>query len=115
MGRFWSIFEASNIRYAFKSNQEVKRQYEIVKAQEAREKLQLEKTGSPKVDLSSDEVETLRHAVNISKAAIHPDTEEPIAMPLRMTFFMPANVPITMGMIFAPPTIGYTMFFQILN
>jgi 3-dehydroquinate synthase class II len=75
MGRFWSIFEASNIRYAFKSNQEVKKQYALVKAQEAREKAQVEKTGQPHVNLSSKEVETLRHAVNITKAAIHPDTE----------------------------------------
>lgn len=65
--------------------------------------------------LTEAEVETMRHAVNITKAAIHPDTELPIPIPLRMTFFMPMNVPIAMGMIFAPPTIFYTVFWQVIN
>jgi sideroflexin-5 len=65
--------------------------------------------------LSSQEIEALRHAVNITKAAIHPDTELPIPIPLRMTFFMPSRIPIAMGMIFAPPTVFYTVLFNGIN
>jgi hypothetical protein len=34
MGRWWSIFEASNVRYAFKTDAEVLRQQALVKAQQ---------------------------------------------------------------------------------
>jgi len=115
MGRWWAIFEASNVRYAFKTDAEVMRQLGIVEAQHEREAKALKETGSPKVMMSEEEIETLRHATNITKAAIHPDTNSPIPIPLRMTFFVPANIPIAMGMVFAPPTIGYTVFWQIIN
>jgi len=36
-------------------------------------------------------------------------------MPLRITFFIPGNLPIGFGMLFAPPTIGWTVLFQWLN
>ena len=75
LGRFMQISEASHIRYAFITNAEVVRQYELIKAQERREQEALQKTGSPKVMLSEAEIETLRHATNITKAAIHPDTQ----------------------------------------
>lgn len=75
----------------------------------------MEKTGSPKVMLTPEEIETLRHAVNITKAAIHPDTQQPIPMVMRMTFFLPGNLPISIGMIFGPATILSTIFWQIMN
>lgn len=39
-----------------------------------REEKALAETGSPKVLLTAKEVDELRHATNIVKAAIHPDT-----------------------------------------
>ena len=54
-------------------------------------------TGSPKVLLTAAEIEDLRHATNIVKAAIHPDTQKPIPMPMRITFFLPGNFPINLG------------------
>lgn len=69
-----SLAEASHVRYAFLSNSEVMRNYELVKKQEAREESAMLATGSPKVLLTADEIQELRHATNIVKAAIHPDT-----------------------------------------
>ena len=102
--------EASDVRYAFVSNNEVVRYYNIFKNQQAREKAQIESTGSPKVLLSSAEIEELRHAVNITKAAIHPDTQAPIPMPMRITFFLPGNIFISMGFLFSAPTMFNTVF-----
>jgi len=115
MGRWWSIFEASNVRYAFKTDSEVLRQQALVTAQKEREAKAMQETGSPKVMLTEEEIEELRHALNITKAAIHPDTNMPIPIPLRMTFFVPSNIPIAMGMVFSPPTVFYTVFWQIIN
>ena len=65
--------------------------------------------------LSAEEIEELRHAINITKAAIHPDTGKPIPMPMRITFFIPGNIPISMGFMFAPPTIFHTFLWQTIN
>ena len=73
-GRFRSLLEATDARYCLTSNKEVMRQYAIVNQQIAREQEAFEKTGSRKVLLTADEIKTLRHAANITKAAIHPDT-----------------------------------------
>ena len=103
------------MRYAFITNAEAMRQYQIVKNQEKREKVQKEATGSPKVLLTAAEIEELRHAVNITKAAIHPDTLSPIPMVMRITFFLPINIPISMGFLFTAPTMFNTIFWQVIN
>jgi len=72
-------------------------------------------TGSPKILLEASEIEELRHATNIVKAAIHPDTQKPIPMPMRITFFIPANLPISLGMIFSAPTMFNTILWQTIN
>lgn len=109
-GRAGALREAADVRYAFKTNTEVLRQYDIVKKQQAREKAAMAATGSPKVLLSAEEIEELRHAQNIVKSAIHPDTNMPIPMPMRITFFLPGNIPIAMVMLFSPPTMFWTLF-----
>ena len=75
----------------------------------------MKKTGKPHLELSAEEIEELRHARNIVAAAIHPDTGKPLPIPLRITFFMPANIPISMGFLFAPPTMQHTIFWQVVN
>jgi hypothetical protein len=110
-GRVKALREAADIRYAFVTNNRVIEHYEKVKRQEARELKQMKDTGSPKVMLSAAEIEELRHAVNIVKSAIHPDTQKPIPIPMRITFFIPGNIPISMGMIFSAPTMFNTLLF----
>lgn len=110
-GRFLQINEVSSCMYAFKTNREVIHLREMIKSQLQKEKQALEKTGSPKVLLSESEIYTLRNALNVTKGAIHPDTNEPIPMPMRVTFFIPANIPISLGMIFSAPTMFNTLFF----
>ena len=114
-GRVFSLAEASSVRYAFVTNSEVMRNYELVKKQEAREESALAATGSTKVLLTAAEIEELRHATNIVKAAIHPDTQKPIPMPMRITFFLPGNIPISMGFLFAAPTMFNTILWQVIN
>jgi len=67
------------------------------------------------LDLTAAEIRELEHARNIVAAAIHPDTGKPLPMYMRITFFMPSNIPISMGFLFSPPTIGYTLFWQWMN
>jgi hypothetical protein len=107
--------EAADVRYAFVSNSQVMDHYDRVKRQETLEQEQLAKTGSPKVLLTKGQIEELRHSVNIVKSGVHPDTLKPIPMPMRITFFIPGNLPIGLGMIFSAPTMFNTIFWQITN
>jgi hypothetical protein len=65
--------------------------------------------------LTKAEIEELRHAENVTKGAIHPDTGKPIPMAMRITFFLPANVVIVSGMLLAKPTIFNTLLWQTIN
>ena len=51
----------------------------------------------------------------LAGGAIHPDTGELIPRYFRMCSFVPFNVPILTGMLLAPPTLGFTAFFQWFN
>lgn len=53
--------------------------------------------------------------MNITKAAIHPDTEKPIPIPMRISFFLPGNIPIGMGFMFSAPTMFNTVFWHVVN
>jgi hypothetical protein len=70
----------------------------------------MDKTGKPHVMLSPEQVEELRHARNIVNCSIHPDTGKPIPMVMRYTFFLPSNIPISVGFLFAAPTMFNTVF-----
>lgn len=80
-----------------------------MKAQKAKEAEAKKSSGKPHVLLSAEEIEALRHARNVVSAAIHPDTGNVIPMPMRITFFLPANIPISMGFLFSAPTIFNTI------
>lgn len=88
---------------------------EKINKQKAREAEQFAKTGDYHVQLTAAEVEELRHARNTVNCAIHPDTGKPIPMPMRYTFFLPSNIPISMGFLFAAPTMYNTVFWQVVN
>ena len=67
------------------------------------------------MQLSNDEITELGHARNIVAAAVHPDTQKVIPMAMRITFFMPMNIPISMGFLFSAPTMRNTVFWQVVN
>lgn len=46
-----------------------------------------------------------RRGSAVVQSAVHPDTNEIIPAPFRMSAFVPANIPIVAGMVVAPPTV----------
>ena len=48
-------------------------------------------------------------------AAVHPDTNKPLPWIMRISSFMPMNIPICMGFILAPPTLFNTVAINVVN
>ncbi|GAB6029663.1 Sideroflexin-5 [Chamberlinius hualienensis] len=59
--------------------------------------------------------EELWKAQKIKQAIIHPDTEEKIFMPFRMSGFVPFGSPIVIGLLLPNPAIPHMIFWQWLN
>ncbi|ETP22632.1 hypothetical protein F441_04132 [Phytophthora nicotianae CJ01A1] len=49
------------------------------------------------------------------EAAVHPQTGETVPALFRLSAFVPVNIPICVGMLLAPPTLGNTIFWQWVN
>mmetsp|Transcript_27145 Transcript_27145/g.68461 ORF Transcript_27145/g.68461 Transcript_27145/m.68461 type:complete len:428 (+) Transcript_27145:311-1594(+) len=65
---------------------------------------------------TDEEHEKFWWAKKVVDSTIHPVTGEVMFLPGRMSAYVPANVPITSGMIiFGPRSIGSTMFWQWMN
>ena len=75
----------------------------------------MEKTGSPMVDMTQTEIDEIRISENVVRTAIHPDTGKFIPWPMRLSSFLPINIPITFGMLIAAPTPFNTIFWQWMN
>jgi len=69
-----------------------------------------EKTGKREVMLSRSEIKEIRVAETVVSTAIHPDTKKIIPWALRFSSFIPINLPISFGFIFAAPTPSNTIF-----
>ena len=61
------------------------------------------------------EKQQLIDADNVISSAVHPDTNLPLPWIMRISSFMPMNVPLNIGFILAPPTIFNTVLVQVLN
>lgn len=59
--------------------------------------------------------EQLWQAQKIKQATIHPDTNEKIFMPFRMSGYVPFNSPIVAGMLMKNPTTAQIVFWQWIN
>ena len=57
----------------------------------------------------------MRSMLTVTASCIHPDMKEPIPWPMRISAFVPANIPIVCGMILSAPTPMNTFFWQWLN
>jgi len=64
---------------------------------------------------SKKEIKKLRAAETVISTAIHPDTGKFIPWPMRMSSFIPLNMPILFGLIIAAPTLFNTIFWQWIN
>lgn len=49
------------------------------------------------------------------QGTVHPDTNQPLPWTMRITSFLPANIPINMGFILSAPTLRNVMFWQVFN
>ena len=65
--------------------------------------------------LTKQQIYDLRVAETVVSTAIHPDTGKMIPWALRFSSFLPMNLPISFGFIFAAPTPFNTIFWQWIN
>ena len=75
----------------------------------------MKENGKREVELSADEIKELRTAETVVSTAIHPDTGKFISWPMRLSSFVPVNLPIAFGMIITAPTPFNTVFWQWVN
>ncbi|CEM11388.1 unnamed protein product [Vitrella brassicaformis CCMP3155] len=68
---------------------------------------------SPSPD--SSELERLWEAQTLLDASVHPQTHEPIPLPLRLAAFVPVNIPIISGMLLSPVTVANAALWQWVN
>ena len=65
--------------------------------------------------LSEAEIKSLRIAETCVLTSIHPDTGKIISWPMRLSSFVPINMPIAFGMIITAPTPFNTILWQWIN
>ena len=87
----------------------------LVADQKKREAEQFEKTGSYKMEMTTVEKDKLCLAADIVGSAVHPDTNEALPWLMRISSFMPMNIPLNIGFILMPPTVINTVGVHIAN
>lgn len=65
--------------------------------------------------MSADEVTRVRAALNIKSGCTNGESGQIIPFYLRMSGFLPANIPILIGVLLAPPTMFNTLLVQWAN
>jgi hypothetical protein len=65
--------------------------------------------------LSETRIQELRKYQRIVDTSIHPDTKEVIPWAMRMSAFIPTNVPIIFGILMTAPTPFNTALWQWVN
>lgn len=87
----------------------------MIKEQKDYEDLVFKGTGSRLVPTTPEKIKELRTAQTVVGTAIHPDTGEFIPWAMRLSSFVPCNLPIAFGMIITAPTPFNTIFWQWMN
>lgn len=87
----------------------------LLESQKAKEAELMKRTGSCESLMTKEEIRKIRVAETVVSTAIHPDTGKIIPWALRFSSFLPMNIPISFGFIFAAPTPFNTIFWQWLN
>lgn len=114
-GRWNHFICVSNIFHAFQSKEKIQYYQTLLKIQEAKENQQLEMTGSKQVMLTKIEIDELRLAKQVLSFCVNPDTEEIIPWSMRMSSYIPLNIPISYGLVITPPTPLNTIVWQFIN
>ena len=87
----------------------------MIEDQEAVEAEQEKKTGSRRVLIDQERAKELRIAQTVVSTAIHPDTQQMIPWGMRLSSFIPVNLPISFGMVCTAPTPFNTILWQWVN
>ena len=67
------------------------------------------------MDMSQAEKDKLCLAADIVGSAVHPDTNQALPWLMRVSSFMPMNIPLNVGFILMPPTLFNTVAVHIAN
>ena len=67
------------------------------------------------MQMTQQEKESLLQADDVCGAAVHPDTNKPLPWIMRISSFMPMNVPLNVGFILMPPTLVNTIGVHVAN
>ena len=65
--------------------------------------------------MTKEQIKEIRTAETVVSTAIHPDTGKFIPWVMRLSSFLPVNLPISFGMIITAPTPFNTIFWQWMN
>ena len=57
----------------------------------------------------------LIQAEDVCMSAVHPDTQKPLPWIMRVSSFMPMNIPLVMAFLLAPPTMMNTIAVNVAN
>ncbi|KAJ1471588.1 Tricarboxylate/iron carrier [Baffinella frigidus] len=102
-GRTQHFIAVTNPTYLFASTANI---------QGAKDLLERARTGKTEAGTTDKELWAAR---TLTDAVLHPDTKEIMPAPFRVCAFVPANIPICMGMLMTPPTMANVLFWQWMN
>lgn len=114
-GRFEEFRSVADPFKAFFSNRRIRDMQAMLERVKHEETNHFQQTGQKHMPRSPAEIREIRTAQTVVSTAIHPDTKEMIPWALRFSSFLPMNIPISYGFIFAAPTPFNTIFWQWIN
>ena len=114
-GRFNNFIKVSNPLHAFYSNRRIKEFQLLIKVQKRDEERYFKMTGTRKMIVPKEKVKLIRIAQTVISTAVNPDTGKNIFWSMRMSSFLPFNLPISFGLIITPPTPFNTILWQWIN
>lgn len=91
--------ERNNPLLFFTTHSDIKEARDLVYKQKLREEAAL-KLNAGEVRLTAEEIEALRKADKIVGGAVHPDTNEIIPFYMKLSAFVPFNIPILLLTLF---------------
>ena len=114
-GRFLSSLRLSNPTNAFQSNEKIRYFQQLIQHQKDREAYYFQITGSKKMMMERAKVEELRLAQSVISTSVNPESGKIIFWTMRMSSFLPLNIPINFGLIVTPPSPFNTILWNWIN
>ena len=110
MGRFNFYFEIVSPEKSFNTKSTISR-YNTEVNSVLKEKANAEGFAQ----MTQTEFDEFRYKRLIVASSTSPDSGEVIPWAMRTCSFVPTNIPIILGMLVSPPTMMYTIFWQVTN